>query len=88
MFTGFYCPGCGITKSILALLSLDIIGAFKAHGVFVISLPFFIYLYVVINIRYIKEKRIIINSWEEKIIILIIVLLLVRTLIINFWHII
>ena len=44
MFTGFYCPGCGITKSILALLSLDIIGAFKAHGVFVISLPFFIYM--------------------------------------------
>ncbi len=85
MFTGLYCPGCGITKSILAILSLDIVEAFRAHSIFVISLPFLFYLYIVINWRYMKEKRIIIYSWEEKIIILIIILLLIRTLIINFW---
>lgn len=85
MFTGLYCPGCGITKSILAILSLDIVEAFRAHSIFVISLPFLFYLYIVINWRYMKEKRIVIQAWENKVIIIIVILLIVRALIMNLY---
>ncbi len=40
LLTGLYCPGCGGTRAILALLRGDIIGSFKYH-------PLILYIVVV-----------------------------------------
>ncbi len=38
--TGWYCPGCGLTRMCLALLHLDLAGAARANLLFVVLLPF------------------------------------------------
>lgn len=40
--TGLYCPGCGITRCLFALLSLDIQSAFHYNMLVCIFLPFFL----------------------------------------------
>lgn len=37
--TGLWCPGCGVTRMCLALLRLDISGAWKANPVLLLLLP-------------------------------------------------
>ena len=38
--TGIYCPGCGTTRALHALLHLDIRGAWAMNPLLVLSLPF------------------------------------------------
>lgn len=51
--TGFYCPGCGITRCLLAFLNLNFYQAFRYNPLVFLMLPFLlvyisykIYLYV------------------------------------------
>lgn len=44
--TGFYCPGCGITRMLLALISGDFYQAFRYNSLLFISLPFLLFLYI------------------------------------------
>ena len=37
--TGLWCPGCGVTRMCLALLRLDVSGAWKANPVLLLLLP-------------------------------------------------
>ncbi len=37
--TGLWCPGCGVTRMCLALLRLDIAGAWQANPVLLLLLP-------------------------------------------------
>lgn len=37
--TGLQCPGCGVTRMCLALLRLDVAGAWKANPVLLLLLP-------------------------------------------------
>lgn len=43
--TGFYCPGCGITRMIKSLFELDFYAAFRYNPLLFISLPFDLFLY-------------------------------------------
>lgn len=36
---GFYCPGCGNTRAVQALLHLDVAGAFRQNALFTLALP-------------------------------------------------
>ena len=42
LFTGGYCPGCGITRMFMALGELDFAKAFRCNMLVMISLPFVI----------------------------------------------
>lgn len=51
--TGFYCPGCGLTRAASSLINLNIIDALH-NNLLIIFLPFLI-IYVVISIiEYLK----------------------------------
>lgn len=39
--TGLYCPGCGITRSLLSLLELDIVQAFKFNPLWFFLVPLY-----------------------------------------------
>lgn len=39
VITGLQCPGCGVTRMCLALLRLDVSGAWKANPVLLLLLP-------------------------------------------------
>lgn len=40
--TGFYCPGCGMTRAFISLIKLDIYQAFRYNMLVIIFVPFFI----------------------------------------------
>lgn len=44
--TGFYCPGCGVTRMLFSLLTLDFYQAFRYNCLLFISLPFFLFFYI------------------------------------------
>lgn len=44
--TGFYCPGCGVTRMFLALSRLDLAEAFRSNPLVLLLLPYGIFLYV------------------------------------------
>lgn len=46
--TGFYCPGCGITRSALSLLTLDFYQAFRYNPLAFIILPLYL-TYTMVN---------------------------------------
>lgn len=55
--TGLYCPGCGITRSVVSLLQLDIYQAFRYNMLFIILLPF-ILAYVIYKIIFKGDRKI------------------------------
>jgi hypothetical protein len=38
--TGLFCPGCGSTRALKALVHLDVVGAWRANPLLMIALPF------------------------------------------------
>ncbi len=46
LMTGFYCPGCGMTRATHSMLNLDFVKAFRFNALLVVSIPVLIYLYV------------------------------------------
>lgn len=42
--TGLYCPGCGITRCLIAIIKLDFMQAFRYNMLVFILLPIFIFI--------------------------------------------
>ncbi len=63
--TGFYCPGCGGQRSLHSLLHGQIFTALHYNFLFVIGLPFLIYLYYIVVQQYIVKSE----KYQTKVII-------------------
>ncbi len=55
--TGLYCPGCGITRCLFALLEGNIPKAFRANQLVFILLPFLIAYFIYYIYLYIAAKK-------------------------------
>lgn len=44
--TGFYCPGCGITRVVLSLFKLDVVQAFRYNPLLFVLLPLYLIYFV------------------------------------------
>lgn len=55
--TNLYCPGCGITRAIKSILSLDLYRAFRYNMLVTILFPFFI-LYLIYTYIFNQKNKI------------------------------
>lgn len=55
--TGFYCPGCGVTRMLFSLLSLKIKDAFMYNQLMFILLPFIVIYYFYYMYSYVTGKK-------------------------------
>ncbi|MCI8548142.1 MAG: DUF2752 domain-containing protein [Bacilli bacterium] len=57
--TGFYCPGCGITRMILSIAKGDYYQAFRYNPFLFLSLPLFLFLFVnhFLHYRFLTRKK-------------------------------
>ena len=69
--TGLYCPGCGITRMLQAILQLNFYQAFRYNPLLFISLPFFIFFTIE---GIITKKDPLYNKIPNKILITIIII--------------
>lgn len=46
LITGFYCPGCGITRAILSILKGDVYQAFRYNSIIFIDIPVIVALLI------------------------------------------
>lgn len=53
--TGFYCPGCGVTRMCVALLQFHFREAFYANPVIFCMLPVFLLVFLTGAVRYVKD---------------------------------
>lgn len=75
--TGFYCPGCGITRMLRSLLKLDLYQAFRYNPLIFIMLPFIIILFINNLYSEYKNKKSWINKIPQYIWYIIIVILII-----------
>ncbi|MBE6550809.1 MAG: DUF2752 domain-containing protein [Ruminococcaceae bacterium] len=62
--TGLFCPGCGLTRMVFALLRLDLYEAFRMNPLMLILLPFFTVFMTYAVYCYIADKP---NNMAKKI---------------------
>jgi len=55
--TGFYCSGCGTTRSAYALLNLDLLGAWRKNPAFVITSPFIVFGFLLPWLRWVSPTQ-------------------------------
>jgi hypothetical protein len=58
--TGFFCPGCGLTRMLYSLITLNFYQAFRYNPLLFIMFPFALALYI----NYLKNPK---TSWYKKI---------------------
>ncbi|MDO5124667.1 MAG: DUF2752 domain-containing protein [Eubacteriales bacterium] len=56
LITKLKCPGCGNSRAAIALLRLDIFGAFSYNLLFPLEFSYIIWVYVRCCVRYVKES--------------------------------
>lgn len=55
--TGFYCPGCGITRMISSLIQLDFYQAFRYNPLLFIAFPFIMFCLLETVIKWLLGKK-------------------------------
>lgn len=55
--TGWYCPGCGVSRMCLALLRLDFAAAFQANRLLFLLLPLFAVVAIAFAVTYVRKGR-------------------------------
>ena len=81
--TGFYCPGCGVTRMINSLVKLDFYQAFRYNQLLFILMPVFIFYLVDYIYKSIKNKKTLLYKTPNYIWYIIVALLVIFGIIRN-----
>lgn len=82
---GVYCPGCGITRMLHAIITLDFYKAFRYNPLLFILFPFFVYLFIDMIIKERKNKRPILKKIPEIIWVILIIILIIYAILRNIY---
>ncbi len=69
-FTGFYCPGCGLTRMIFALINLDFYQAFRYNPLVFTLLIIFLFIK---GIEILFHKKIKLNNFTTYTLLIIVI---------------
>lgn len=83
-FTGFKCPGCGVSRMFISLMKLDFKSAFEDNRLLLVTLPVIASLLFVYFFRYIKTGSRKISKAENIIYIVLIILFFIFGVVRNF----
>ena len=62
--TGLWCPGCGVTRMCLALLGMDLAGAWRANPGLLLALPAAAVLLGSMAWRYVRQGKRALLPWQ------------------------
>ena len=82
-FMGIYCPGCGTTRMLSALISFDFASAFKYQPVMLCSLLPLSFCFGASAVKYIKDGTKSLSRWQSAILYGVITVLVVFCIIRN-----
>lgn len=82
-FTGLLCPGCGITRMILAILHLDFKSAFQYNQVVFIFSPIILYFIIRLYISWLKSENYKLSLIENIVVYIMLTILLIFGIIRN-----
>ena len=54
--SGLYCPGCGVTRMLFSIISLDLYQAFRYNPLIFTMIPFIMFYIIDICLKWIKGK--------------------------------
>lgn len=77
LMTDKYCPGCGITRMIVALSKLDFKAAFHSNALALMFLPFFCVILLQKAVQYIKNGKCEDTLWMKMLYIIAFVLMVI-----------
>ena len=69
-FTGFYCPGCGLTRMIFALINLDFYQAFRFNPLLFIMLIVFL---IIKGMEFLFHQKIKLNNFTTYTLLIIVI---------------
>lgn len=75
--TGFYCPGCGVTRMCINLVKLNIYDAFRSNPAVFIILPFLIIIFLKRTYSYVKYGTAAHEKWMSAIEIISLIFLII-----------
>lgn len=82
-FTGLLCPGCGITRMILAILHLDFKSAFQYNQVVFIFSPIILYFIIRLYVSWLKSENYKLSLIENIVVYIMLTILLIFGIIRN-----
>lgn len=75
--TGYYCPGCGISRMCIAILHMDILKAFSYNIGVMMALPIMIVIGLQIMIQYLKAGNITLTKRQNIVVWILVVYLII-----------
>lgn len=81
--TGYYCPGCGVTRMLFSILKLDFYQAFRYNPLLFILLPFFVFFYIESLIAEGKNRKALYNKVPDYIYIIVLIILIIYAILRN-----
>lgn len=82
-FTGLLCPGCGITRMILAILHLDFKSALQYNQVVFIFSPIILYFIIRLYVSWLKSENYKLSLIENIVVYIMLTILLIFGIIRN-----